>query len=353
MIGNITLKSTLAIAAGALLVSQAPASAQGSAEAFYKGKNVSMIIGYPPGGGYDRYGRTVARHIGKHIPGKPSIIVKNMPGAGSLVFANYLYNVAPKDGAEFGIFAGGIAMDALIGGKKTRFDSRKFTWLGSANESTSACFAWHDAKVNTLADLMKTELVVGASSGGSSTFAWPTAMNNVLGTKFKIVAGYPGSKSIILAMEKGEVKGLCGYFLSSIRSVRPKWLPEKKVKLLVLEAVKPHKDFPNVKTVMDYARTEDDRKILNIVFGWQVMGRPFAAPPGIPADRARALREAFWKTMKDPAFLADAKKVRIQIEPRTYKQVQDYLDEAWKTPKPLVKKVFVALGRDRAKKKKK
>jgi tripartite-type tricarboxylate transporter receptor subunit TctC len=244
-------------------------------------------------------------------------------------------------------------MDALIGGKKTNFDSRKFTWLGSANESTSACFAWHDAKVNTLADLMKTELVVGASSGGSSTFAWPTAMNNVLGTKFKIVAGYPGSKAIVLAMEKGEVKGLCGYFLSSIRSVRPTWLPEKKVKILVLEAVKPHPDFPGVKTVMDYAKTEDDKKILNIVFGWQVMGRPFAAPPGIPAGRAKALREAFWKTMQDPAFLADAKKSRIQIEARTHKQVQDYLDAAWQTPKPLVQKVFIALGRDKAKKKKK
>jgi len=200
---------------------------------------------------------------------------------------------------------------------------------------------------------MKNQLVVGASSGGSSTFAWPTAMNNVLGTKFKIVAGYPGSKAIVLAIEKGEVQGLCGYFLSSIRSVRPTWLPEKKVKLLVLESVKPHPDFPGVKTVMDYAKSEDDKKILNIVFGWQVMGRPFAAPPGIPADRAKALRDAFWKTMKDPAFLADAKKSRLQIEARTYKQVQDYLDEAWKTPKPLVRKVFVALGRDKAKKKKK
>lgn len=344
---------SLALAPALVAMASVPALAQDSAEKFYKGKQVELVVGYPPGGGYDRYARTVGRHIGKHIPGQPNVIVKNMPGAGSLVFANYLYNVAPKDGSVFGIFAGGIAMDALIGGKKTNFDSRKFTWLGSANESTSACFAMQDAKVNNLADLMKTELVVGASSGGSSTFAWPTAMNNVLGTKFKIVAGYPGSRAIVLAMEKGEVKGLCGYFLSSIRSVRPKWLPEKTVKIIVLESVKPHPDFPGVKTVMDYAKTEDDKKILNIVFGWQVMGRPFAAPPGIPADRATALREAFWKTMKDPAFLADAKKVRIQIEPRTHKQVQDYLDEAWKTPKPLVRKVFIALGRDKAGKKKK
>lgn len=344
----------IGIAAAALAATgfSGSAQAQEAVAKFYKGKNVTLLIGYPPGGGYNRYGRTVARHISKHIPGKPNIIVKNMPGAGSLISANYLYNVAPKDGSIFGIFAGGIAMDALIGGKKTNFDSRKFTWLGSANESTSACFAWHTAKQKTLADVMKNQLVVGASSGGSSTFAWPTAMNNVLGTKFKIVAGYPGSKAIILAMEKGEVQGLCGYFLSSIRSVRPKWLPEKKVKILVMEAVKPHPDFPNVKTVMDYAKTEDDKKILNIVFGWQVMGRPFAAPPGIPADRAAALRKAFWDTMKDPKFLADAKKSRLQIEARTHKQVQDYLDKAWETPKPLVQKVFTALGRDKAKKKK-
>lgn len=350
---NRSIGMALALASCGVLALSTQALAQKSAEAFYKGKTISLVIGYPPGGGYDRYGRTVARHIGKHIPGKPNIIVKNMPGAGSLVFANYLYNVAPKDGSLFGIFAGGIAMDALIGGKKTNFDSRKFTWLGSANESTSACFAWHTAKQNTLADVMKNQLIVGASSGGSSTFAWPTAMNNVLGTKFKIVAGYPGSKAIVLAIEKGEVQGLCGYFLSSIRSVRPKWIPEKKVKLLVLESVKPHPDFPGVKTVMDYAKTEDDKKILNIVFGWQVMGRPFAAPPGIPAERTAALRKAFWDTMKDPKFLADAKKSRLQVEARTHKQVQDYLDAAWKTPKPLVQKVFVALGRDKAKKKKK
>lgn len=350
------MKSTKLLAglalAGTVAVASAPqALAQDKVADFYKGKNVTLLIGYPPGGGYDRYGRTVAHHIGRHIPGNPTIVVKNMPGAGSLKSANYIYNVAPKDGTLFGIFAGGIAMDALIGGKPTKFDSRKFTWLGSANESTSACFAWHTAKHESLADVMKNELIVGASSGGSSTFAWPTAMNNVLGAKFKIVGGYPGTKAIVLAMERGEVQGLCGYFISSIRTARPDWLPQKKVKVLVLESVKPHPDFPNVKTVMDYAKTEDDKKILNIVFGWQVMGRPFAAPPGIPADRAAALRKAFWDTMQDPKFLAEAKKVRIQIEPRTHKQVQDYLEEAWKTPKPLVQKVFTALGRDKAKKK--
>ena len=345
----------LAGAAGLAMIAAGPDSvrAQDSVAGFYRGKHVELIIGYPPGGGYDAYGRAVSRHIGRHIPGKPTIVVKNMPGAGSLKAANFIYNVAPKDGSAFGIFAGGIVIDSLIGGRQTEFDGRKFTWLGSAHESTSACYAWHTTDFMSLKDVMERPLIVGASSGGSSTYAWPLAMNNVLGTQFKIVGGYPGSKAIILAMERGEVQGLCGYFLSSIRSVRPDWIPGKKVRILVIEAVRRHPDLPDIPTVMEYAKTEDDKQVLNILFGWQVMGRPFAAPPGIPAERADALRKAFRDTMQDKEFLAEAEKMRIEIEPRTAEQVQEYLNEAWKTPEELVRKVYVALGRDKGEKKKK
>ncbi|MFM2129642.1 MAG: hypothetical protein RL477_1188 [Pseudomonadota bacterium] len=327
------------------------AEAQTAVADFYKGKSVSLLIGYPPGGGYDVYGRAVGRHIGRLIPGQPTIVIKNMPGAGSLKAANYIYNVAPKDGSLFGIVAGGIIIDSLIGGTKTEFDGRKFTWLGSANESTSACYAWHATGFKTLKDVMEKEFVVGAVSGGSSTYVWPLAMNNILGTKFKIVGGYPGTNDIVLAVERGEVQGLCGLFLSSIKPMRPTWLPEKKVNVLVQEATARHPDIPDVPTVLEYAKNADDRAALNLIFGWQVMGRPFIAPPGVPEDRAAALRASFDATMKDKAFLADADKTRIEIIPRTAAQVHAFLDEAWKTPKPVIERVYKVMGRDKPSKK--
>jgi tripartite-type tricarboxylate transporter receptor subunit TctC len=328
------------------------AAAQG-VESFYKGKSVEVIVGYNPGGGYDAYTRLLSRHIGGYIPGKPTPVVKNMPGAGSLRSANYLYNVAKKDGTIFGMFAGGIAMDALIGGKNTNFDPRKFNWLGSMTESSSACWAWNTSGFKSLDDVMKKEMVVGASAGGSSTAAWPRTMNAFLGTKFKVITGYPGTKGITLAVERGEVQGLCGYFISSIRSAKPDWLRDKKVTMIVQEAKTRHPDYPDVKTVFEYAKDEKTKQAFNLVFGWQVMGRPFTLPPGVPADRVAALRKSFQDTMKDTAFLADAKKINVTILPRTSEQILAYLEDAWKTPKPVVQSVYKALGRDKAKKKKK
>ncbi len=329
------------------------ATAAGSVEKFYKGRNVSLIVGYNPGGGYDAYTRLLGRHMGQYIPGNPNLIVKNMGGAGSLKAANYFYNVAKKDGSVFGMFAGGIAIDALIGGKKTNFDPRKFNWLGSVTESSSACWAWHTSGFKNLKDVMDKQMIVGATSGGSSTGAWPRAMNSFVGTKFRVVTGYKGSKGIVLAIERGEVQGICGYFLSSIRNVRPDWLKDKKVTMLYQEAKVRHPDYPNIPTVFEFAKDEKTKQAFNLIFGWQVLGRPFTLPPGVPADRVAAMRKAFWDTMQDKKFLSDGKKSRLKIEPRTHEQVLAYLNEAWKTPKSVVKSVFLALGRDRARKRKK
>lgn len=345
--------SRYAIAAGAALMLSAGAATAQSPEEFYKGRAVDVIVGYNPGGGYDAYTRLLARHIGSHIPGKPTMVAKNMPGAGSLKAANYLFNVAPKDGSVFGMFAGGIAIDALIGGKKTNFDPRRFNWLGSMTESSSACWAWHTTGFKALEDVMKKEFVVGATSGGSSTFAWPTTMNAFLGTKFKVIPGYGGTKGITLAVERGELQGLCGYFISSIRNAKPDWLRDNKVVMLVQEANERHPDYPNVPTVFEYAKDEKTKQAFKLVFGWQVMGRPFTLPPGVSADRVEALRTAFEATMKDAKFLADAKKSHLLIDPRTHKQVMAYLNDAWATPKDVVRSVYVALGRDKAEKKKK
>ncbi len=346
------LSAGFGAAAFTILGFAADSAAQSSVEKFYKGRNLDLVVGYNPGGGYDAYTRLLGRHIGGHIPGNPNIVVKNMPGAGSLRSANYLFNVAKKDGTVFGMFAGGIAMDALIGGKNTNFDPRKFNWLGSMTESSSACWAWKGSGFNSLDDVMKKEMVVGASSGGSSTAAWPRTMNAFLGTKFKVVTGYPGTKGITLAVERGEVQGLCGYFISSIRSAKPDWLRDNKVTMIVQEANVRHPDFPNVPTVFEYAKDEKTKQAFNLVFGWQVMGRPFTLPPGVPADRVAALRKAFMDSLKDKALLSDAERIKVTILPRTHDQVLAYLNDAWKTPKPVVESVFKALGRDKAKKKK-
>ncbi len=349
-----TLRNLLgAGVACALTLGLGTAASAEDAMSFYKGKNVDAIVGYNPGGGYDAYLRLLSRHIGRHIPGKPTVVAKNMPGAGSLKAANYLYNVAKKDGSIFGMFAGGVAVDALIGGRKTKFDPRKFNWLGSITESSSACWAWHTSGFKTLEDVMKKEIVVGATSGGSSTFAWPTTMNAFIGTKFKVIPGYPGTKGITLAIERGELQGLCGYFISSIRTAKPDWLRDKKVYMLVQEANQRHPDYSNVPTVFEYAKDEKTKQAFKLVFGWQVMGRPFTLPPGVPADRVKAMQAAFASTMVDPKFLADAKRSRLLVAPRTPKQVLDYLNDAWSTPKEVVHSVYLALGRDKAKKKKK
>lgn len=348
-----TAVAGLGAAAVAILGFTQGAAAQSSAEKFYKGRNLDLIVGYNPGGGYDAYTRLLGRHMGRHIPGKPRLIVKNMGGAGSLKAANFLFNVAKKDGTVFGLFAGGIAVDALIGGRKTNFDPRKFNWLGSITESSSACWAWHTSGFKTIEDVKKKEMIVGATSGGSSTAAWPKTQNAFLGTKYKVVTGYKGSKGIVLAIERGEVNGICGYFISSIRNVRPDWLRDKKVYMLIQEAKVRHPDFPDVPTVFELAKTEEAKQAFNLVFGWQVLGRPYTLPPGVAADRVAAMRKAFWDTMQDSKFRADAKKRKLKVDPRTSKQVLDYLEGAWKTPKPVVESVFKALGRDKAKPKKK
>ncbi len=342
------LLTTLTAAAVMHMCAGGMATAQ-SVEQFYKGRTIDLIVGYAPGGGYDAYTRLLSRHMSRHIPGKPALTVKNMPGAGSLKAANYLYNVAKKDGSVFGMFAGGIAIDALIGGRKTRFDPRKFNWLGSITESSSGCWAWHTHGFKNLEDVMQKEMILGASSGGSSTAAWPRTMNAFLGTKFKVVTGYKGSKGIVLAIERGEVQGLCGYFISSIRNVRPGWLKDNKVHMLVQEARVRHPDFPDIRTVFEYAKDDKTKQAFNLVFGWQVMGRAFTLPPGVSGDKVAALRQAFDATMKDEAFLADAKRSRLSVNPRTAQQVLAYLNEAWKTPKPVVQSVFKALGRHQAK----
>jgi tripartite-type tricarboxylate transporter receptor subunit TctC len=319
----------------------APAAAQ-TVEQFYKGRQLSLIVGFNPGGAYDPYARTVARHLPRHLPGSPDIVVKNMQGAGSVRAANYLYKVAPRDGSELGLIAGSAALEPMFGVRPTQFDGQKFTWLGSANDEPGVCFSWHTTPIASARDLFDKEMILGAS--GTSNLDFPLALNAVLGTKIRIVRGYYGTSSIMLAMERGEIQGMCGMVYAAVKTSHPQWLSEMKVRLLMQIGLEPNQELAGIPFVMDLAKSEDDRRVLRLLVGWTIMGRPYLAPPGIPEDRKAALRRAFEATMRDPAFLADAAKVRLDISPISGEAIDRFLVDAYATPRPLVERAAKILA---------
>jgi tripartite-type tricarboxylate transporter receptor subunit TctC len=312
---------------------------------FYAGKQVSLLIGYPPGGGYDAYARLFARYIGAHIPGKPSVVASNMPGAGSLILANHLYNRAAKDGTVIGMVNGEAALSPLFGQADALFDSLKLSWIGSISQETSICLVWHSAAIAGIKDVLRNTLVIGAASATGTTYNYPNSSNHLLGTKFKIVAGYEGTNAVMLAVERGEVQGMCGTPLNSLRSARPQWLEQKQAKVILQEATARHPDLSDVPTVMELAPDGETKRVLELIYGWQIMGRPIVAPPGLPAERFTALRQAFDDTMKDPDFLAAAQRSILEINPINGPAIESFLIRVYRTPKALVERAAEALGR--------
>jgi tripartite-type tricarboxylate transporter receptor subunit TctC len=327
----------------ALALCPAAAHAQSVAD-FYKGKTVDLYIGYSAGGAYDLYARVLARFIGKHIPGNPTVVPKNMTGAGSLLLANWLYNVAPKDGTAFGIIGRGTPFDPILGNKRAQFDGTRYTWIGSANNEVSVCVAWHTSGITKFDDLLTKELVVGGTGASADTDQFPKIMNGVLGTKFKVVTGYPGGNEIGLAMERGEVQGRCGWSWSSVKSTHQKWYDEKKFHILVQLALEKHPDLRHVPLIVDLAKSADDRKVLELIFARQVMGRPFLGPPDIPRDRAEALRQAFMNTMKDQEFLVAAETAKLEITPVAGHQLEQLVKETYATPANIAQRAAAALA---------
>src|SRR6266849_3581810 len=330
------LSRAIAVAALALLP-MSIGHAQGPAE-FYKGKNVDLMIGSSVGGGYDVYARLIARHMGKHIPGNPTMVAKNMEGAGSLRLANWLYNVAPKDGTAIGTIGRGTAFDPLLGSKGAQFQADKFTWIGSANNEVSICVTWKGSGIAKLEDALSKELIVGGTGQAADTDQFPRILNGVLGTKFKIVSGYPGGNDVTLAMERGEVKGRCGWSWSSVLATHKRWIDDKSLNILVQLSLNKHPDLPDVPLVLDFAKTEDQQQMFKLIFARQVMGRPYLAPPDVPKERAEALRKAFMDTMEDNEFLADAEKSQLEINPVDGAEVEKLVKELYQTPKPLADK---------------
>jgi tripartite-type tricarboxylate transporter receptor subunit TctC len=325
----------------ALLVPAAVALAESTAD-FYKGRALDFYIGYSTGGAYDLYARVIGRHMGTHIPGNPTLVPKNLEGAGSLRLANFLYRVAPQDGSAFGTIGRGIAFDPLLIGQGDAFDAQKFSWIGSANNEVSVCVAMKDSGITRFEDLFTKELTVGGTGTSADTDQFPRVLNSVLGTHFKIVEGYPGGNDVVLAMERGEVKGRCGWSWSSVKSTHQSWIDDKKMTVLVQLSLNKHPELPDVPLVTDFAKTDEQRQILKMVFARQVMGRPYLAPPNLPADRLATLRQAFMDTMHDSDFVAEAKKIDLEINPVSGADVESLVKEVYSTPPEIVAKAKAA-----------
>ena len=327
-----------------------PANAQGSVADFYRGRQVTVIVGSSAGGGYDIYARLLARHMAKHIPGSPALTVANMAGAGSNAAAAHIYNVAPKDGTVIGALQNSAVLDALFDvllgdTRRLRHDASKFIHLGSATIDHYVCIARADAPVTSFKDLLNRELIIGASQPGTSTRDYPAMLNNMTGSKIRLVSGYPGTREITLAIEKDEVKGLCGFSWSSLRAQRPAWLSSGFIRVLVQEHDKGHTDINKmgVPLAVDFAKTPENRRVMELVYSSETFGRPYMMAPGVPPDRVAALRAAFMQTMHDPDLLVEAQKIGIEIDPISGEELQALSEQIFATPVAVVEKAKQAM----------
>jgi tripartite-type tricarboxylate transporter receptor subunit TctC len=320
----------------------APVAADPIAD-FYKGKSVAMVIGTAAGGGYDFFGRLVARHLGNHIPGNPSVIPNNMPGAGSLRAANYLYEIAPKDGTAIGIITQTVALEEALGTPGVRFKAAEFAWIGRVAANVEVQLLSERSKAKTIQDLMTMEVPVAGTGPGLASVVYPTVLNNILGTKFKVVTGYTGSTEALLAVERGEVDGALTSW-SSLKTTQKSWIDEKKVNILVQYTLEKHPDLPNVPTVVELAKTPEDRQILALYASGAVVGRSIAATPKLPADRLKALRAAFQAMLKDPAFLAEIEKTKADFDPMSGEELEKVIADSAKMNDAVRDKARAARG---------
>jgi tripartite-type tricarboxylate transporter receptor subunit TctC len=318
----------------ALLLSAAEASAQ---QNFYADKQISLLIGTTAGGGYDAYGRLVARHIGRHIPGQPAVVARNMPGAGGLASANYLYNRAPKDGTEILIVQNGLPFERLFqtlspDGKNALFDATKFGWIGSATQTVFVTVTWHASGVRTLKDAMAKETILGASTPSADSYILAMLSNNLLGTKFKVVHGYAGATEVSLAVENGEVQGEAGKDWTTLTATKPQWIRDRMINILVQMGMRAHPDLKDVPMAIELAKSPEDRQIMEVVFAKYGMARPFFTAPGVPPDRLALLRRAFDATMSDPVAIAEATKLGMEVSPVRGEEVEAMVVKMMATP---------------------
>ena len=329
----------------AMMAGASIAQAQTPAE-FYKGKQIQMMVYSGAGSTYDTYARLLARHMNRFIPGSPNIIVQNMLGAGGLKLVDYLNRIAPKDGTVFGTVSRGNPFDPIMGKKDIDFDPLKLTWIGSMNREIAVALSWGPSPVKTFEDLRKTELLVPGTGAGADSEIIPRAYNNLAGTKFKIVSGYRDTAEATLQLETGELQGVAYWSLSAIQSLKPDWIPTRKINILFHTGATESPDLPGVPRIRTLIKDETDRKALEFLLAREVMGRPFVAPPGIPADRAKVLRDAFNATMTDPEFLKDAARGNVEVNLVTAEEVNTLLKEAAALPSAVIERARQVLDRN-------
>jgi tripartite-type tricarboxylate transporter receptor subunit TctC len=317
------------------------ASASARADAvsdFYAGKSINLVIGYAPGGGYDLYARTLARHIARHIPGQPNIVVQNMPGAGSLKAANFLYTIAPKDGTTFGGFSRGAPIDPLLGrGEGVQYDPAKFSWIGSISNEVGVCAFRAAAGIKSWADMQLKPFIVGSTGAGADADVFPTVLRKMFKLPMKTVAGYGSAAEIVVAIKRGEVDGRCGWSWSSLVSYNRDLFESKQIDVVLQLAAQKLDELPDVPLVTEVTRDADQRTALKLIVSRQTMARPYVAPPGVPEERLRALRAAFDATMRDPAFQAEAKRQELEVRPVSGVEAEGLIKNIYATPPAVVK----------------
>ncbi len=338
-------KLSLSLIAMVAATASAPVQAQSVAD-FYKSKPLSVIVGSSPSGGYDTYARILAQFMKKHIPGNPTTIVRNMPGAGSKRSLNYLYNISPRDGSEIGAFFSQAAMEPILLGNAAtgaKFDPLKFSWIGSIDQFTPIGIAWHTAGVKTIEDIKSKPLIIGTSGGGLTDSIYSRLLNGMIGTKFVQISGYKGSTETAMAMERGEVPGYVGWYWAGMKRTKPHWIEKKLVTVFMQFGIDKNPEIPDVPWIFDALKNPDDKQIFRLILSNLALARPYAGPPGIPADRLAALRTAFDATMKDREFIAAIAKSGNNVKPYSGQQIDVLLAEVSKTPPELIKRVQQAV----------
>ena len=333
----------LTLAALAALAPIGLAKADGVSD-FYAGKSISLIISTGVGGGVDTNARLIAKHLGNHIPGNPGVVPKNMTGAGHLQATNYLYAQAARDGTFLGAILPTFVGYQVLDGRGAQYDARNFNYLGSSDVENANLYTWSSLGVKRIEEVRTREVLMGATGAGSYTMLYPTLLNNMLGYKFKIVAGYKSTNEIHLAMERGEVSGRAGNFFSSLKAQNPDWLPGKKIDMLLQFGSVRDPEWPDLPLLTDLATNDEQRAIFKLFSAEVALGKIYLTTPGVPADRLAALRKAFEETLRDPAYIEDARKVEMQVRPLTHQQVKTLADEIVNLPADLIAKAKTAMG---------
>jgi tripartite-type tricarboxylate transporter receptor subunit TctC len=331
------MRSFLILPLSWLLLIQSSAFAQ-SVQDFYKSHPITLLVGSGAGGGYDVYARAFARYWTNHIPGHPFIVPKNMPAAAGLAAASALYNSSERDGSVVGAFTNGAAMDPLFGNASAHYDALQFRWFGSIGKLENVCATWHTSPVKTIAAARKRPVIVAAAGATSNTAIVPKMLNELIGTKFKVISGYDPGSGLTIALESGEAEGVCGLSWSTMKASRPRWVNDHLLNVIVQLGLTTLRDLPDVPSALDLVSDPQNKQVMELILLRQEAGRPFAAPPGTPADRVDALRQAFAETLQDPGFIAEAEKTELEIDPLTGQEIEKMLAKAYAAPKTIVQR---------------